>query len=117
MREENSEEKKTEIQNDEKQKNEQKLPLEWDIDQVVSWLKNLNFEEEVIKNFKENEINGKVLMELNNIKLKDDLKIKQLGRRERLLEEIEKLKNNIKGKISKNIYNIIIKKKGKIKKK
>jgi hypothetical protein len=67
---------------------------------VVSWLKNLNFEEEVINNFKENEINGKVLMELNNIKLKDDLNIKQLGRRERLLDEIEKLKNNIKGKLS-----------------
>ncbi len=74
--------------------NEEKKVEDWDIDQVANWLKNMSISEEIIDTFKENEINGKTLIELNGDELKNDLGIKQLGRRKQLLEEIDKLKTS-----------------------
>ncbi len=65
---------------------------EWTKEDVAEWLKDEEFDEAVINNFIENDIKGEHLENLNNEKLRDDLKISKLGTREDLLKKIENLK-------------------------
>ncbi len=47
--------------------------MNWNPNQVQEWLKSLSIEEEVIKAFADNSIDGSVLLSLSNEDLKNDL--------------------------------------------
>jgi len=67
--------------------------MSWRKEDVSKWIK-LKFSDhlELEKIFLDNEIDSQPLLGLTNEKLRDDLGVKQLGVRERILKEIAKLK-------------------------
>ena len=78
------------------------MSKEWKVDEVCSWLKSLCFEEEIIKKFQENKIDGNSLFSLTNDILQNVLKISNSDVRNKILEKIEGLKNSITK--SQNLY-------------
>lgn len=94
-----------------KKENSEKIE-DWNVEKVLQWLKTENLEE-VKDIFKENEINGLVLLTLSNEDFKD-LNITKFGIRRRLEISIENLRENREKNKRKN-ENIIEEKNKKIK--
>jgi hypothetical protein len=87
----NTEENKDELQENSKISYKEKIMQKWTneevqnwkIEKVVEWLKSLEItkdNQEMIKNFEENVIDGKALLLLTQDDLKNDLEINQLGK-------------------------------------
>lgn len=65
-------------------------PSKWGVEDVSKWLGENEFQT-LIPIFKENEIDGEILLNLNEEKLKNELQIKALGIREKLMKKIKTL--------------------------
>lgn len=75
----------------------QTSPNEWSIDNVITWLITaFNISDTaVLDAFRDNDIDGHVLLTaVNDAALKDDLKVKSFGKRARILQAINRLKND-----------------------
>jgi hypothetical protein len=78
----------------------------WNIKEVEEWLRSLSINEEIIKSFSDNHIEGSVLVDITIEELKEDLGkhnkffllkgVKQLGPRKKIFENIQILKNELK---------------------
>jgi hypothetical protein len=66
-------------------------PQDWTPSEVVAWMRNLGFEEDIVETFFYNDISGSILMELRLEDLKE-LDIKSFGKRHRVMAAIQKLK-------------------------
>ncbi|KAG5716742.1 Protein pob1 [Termitomyces sp. T112] len=71
---------------------EKKHPTEWDIGEVVEWLKGRGFDQDVCEKFTEQEITGDVLLELDVNLLKTELGIMAFGKRMRIANAITDLR-------------------------
>jgi len=60
----------------------------WNVNQVCEWLENFKDFLQYVEIFKENEITGEDLLELNEENLDKNLNIKKLGHRKRIIREI-----------------------------
>jgi hypothetical protein len=65
----------------------------WSVDDVVIWLKSIGFDR-YGRNFKENDITGKHLLELTKADLQHDLNIASLGHRMDIIKMIDQLKQS-----------------------
>ncbi|CAG8264191.1 unnamed protein product [Penicillium olsonii] len=68
-------------------------PTDWTPSEVVAWMRNLGFEEDVVEKFFENDISGSILLELQPEDLKE-LDIKSFGKRHRVMSSIQSLRNS-----------------------
>jgi len=86
-------------------------PRKWTSKQVGAWCEvEMKLPTSICKTLRENEINGRALMRLNDTELKDDLKVSSSKLRKDLLEKIYELaqKNGIKGvKLPSSTANLI----------
>ncbi|KAG6887274.1 hypothetical protein C0995_016498 [Termitomyces sp. Mi166 len=71
---------------------EKKHPSEWDVGEVVEWLKGRGFDPDVCEKFTEQEITGDVLLELDVNLLKTELGIMAFGKRMRIANAITELR-------------------------
>ncbi|KAG6864282.1 hypothetical protein C0991_010835 [Blastosporella zonata] len=78
-------------QNDVKEK-EKTHPSEWDVAEVVEWLKGKGFDQDVCEKFTEQEITGDVLLELDVNLLKTEIGIMAFGKRMRIANAITDLR-------------------------
>ncbi|KAI5790249.1 hypothetical protein EDC01DRAFT_788515 [Geopyxis carbonaria] len=70
-------------------------PMNWDCDQVLACLHQRNIERETIEKFRFHEVNGRgMLTFLNNEVLRDDMDIRQLGRRLAVMYIVDELRRN-----------------------
>ena len=69
--------------------------LEWNVDEVASWLKHIGLSEHSAE-FKKNHITGKNLMDLNDNDLREDLKVSSVGHRKDFMKSVEHLKKMLK---------------------
>jgi hypothetical protein len=69
-------------------------PFTWDVRRVQSWVKeNFAFGNELAERFHENDVDGEVLLDgINDSTLKEDLHIKSLGQRVKIIRKIGELK-------------------------
>ena len=71
------------------------LPLtQWDSQTVLSWIKCIDLgpaESEALKQFEENMVTGKDLAEITDAELKEDLGIKALGARKKIVRELSRV--------------------------
>ncbi|KAM6459204.1 WD repeat, SAM and U-box domain-containing protein 1 isoform 3-T5 [Liasis olivaceus] len=67
----------------------------WTEEDVSVWLQTHNLQD-LVENFKRNNIDGKELLSLTKESLIDDLKIESLGLRSKVLRNIEELRNEMK---------------------
>ncbi|CRG90170.1 Protein BOB1 [Talaromyces islandicus] len=65
----------------------------WSPEDVVSWMRNEGFDDDVINKFLVNDISGSILLELQTEDLKE-LEIQSFGKRRRLMNAIKYLKNS-----------------------
>eukprot|EP00002_Diphylleia_rotans_P000853 TRINITY_DN10455_c0_g1_i1.p1 TRINITY_DN10455_c0_g1~~TRINITY_DN10455_c0_g1_i1.p1 ORF type:complete len:889 (+),score=195.27 TRINITY_DN10455_c0_g1_i1:131-2797(+) len=65
----------------------------WDVDEVVAWLKSIEMEA-YADAFREEKIDGRVLVALNDIHLQESLKVPTLGHRKAIMMAIQDLKSN-----------------------
>ena len=69
-------------------------PSNWSVDDVCHWLKSYGLEK-LVDTFKDNEIDGDCLLTLDSNLLKEELGIKALGPRSKILKQIEALKKEM----------------------
>ncbi|KAJ5480660.1 Sterile alpha motiftype 2 [Penicillium diatomitis] len=67
---------------------------DWSPQDVVTWLRSVGFEEDVIQKFYWNDISGSILLELQAEDLKE-LEITSFGKRRRLMSSIQTLRDNV----------------------
>jgi len=67
-------------------------PAQWNVEQVVDWLKSKEFEQDICDKFLEEEITGDVLLDLDTEALKSELGISAFGKRKRLTKAIAELR-------------------------
>jgi hypothetical protein len=76
-----------------KEKEKEKThPSEWNVEEVVEWLKSKGFGEDVCEKFTEQEITGDVLLELDVNLLKNEIGIIAFGKRVRIANAITELR-------------------------
>lgn len=63
----------------------------WTIDNVAEWLQQIDMDEYISK-FKENEIDGFILVDLTELHLKEELGINKLGHRLKIMKYLQQLK-------------------------
>ncbi|KAK0230188.1 hypothetical protein IW262DRAFT_1336895 [Armillaria fumosa] len=73
-------------------KKEKTHPSEWSLDDVIDWLKNKGFDQDVCEKFTEQEITGDVLLELDVNLLKTEIGIMAFGKRMRIANAITDLR-------------------------
>ncbi|KAF9000253.1 hypothetical protein BDQ17DRAFT_1359916 [Cyathus striatus] len=71
---------------------EKKHPSEWNVDEVIDWLKSKGFDQDVCGKFIEQEITGDVLLELDANILKSEIGILAFGKRVRIANAISDLR-------------------------
>ncbi|KAG6810375.1 hypothetical protein H0H92_012109 [Tricholoma furcatifolium] len=71
---------------------EKKHPSEWELPDVIDWLKSRGFDQDVCDKFTEQEITGDVLLELDAALLKTELGIMAFGKRVRIANAIAELR-------------------------
>ncbi|KAJ6043992.1 uncharacterized protein N7446_002189 [Penicillium canescens] len=67
-------------------------PRDWTPFQVKGWLQSLNFEDDVVEKFFENDISGSIILDLDYNFLFKELEIKSFGKRYRLMSSIDSLR-------------------------
>ncbi|RPD67460.1 hypothetical protein L226DRAFT_529790 [Lentinus tigrinus ALCF2SS1-7] len=67
-------------------------PSEWNVEEVIEWLKSKGFDQGVCDKFIEQEITGDVLLELNADILKSEIGIAAFGKRVRIVNAITELR-------------------------
>ncbi|KAJ3287821.1 WD repeat, SAM and U-box domain-containing protein 1 [Rhizoclosmatium sp. JEL0117] len=65
---------------------------DWTVEMVAEWVRQKGAYEEVVESFKQQAIDGSVLLTLTAEDLRDELKVSQLGVRRKILMGIEKLR-------------------------
>ena len=68
-------------------------PHDWTPSEVVGWMRNLGFEDDIVEKFFYNDISGSILLELQLEDLKE-LDIKSFGKRHRVMTAIQRLKKS-----------------------
>ncbi|KAG6829037.1 hypothetical protein H0H87_012807 [Tephrocybe sp. NHM501043] len=83
---------KDEEKEDKEKEKEKTHPSEWDVSEVVEWLKSKGFDSDVCDKFTEQEITGDVLLELDVNLLKTEIGIMAFGKRMRIANAITDLR-------------------------
>ncbi|CAG7991051.1 unnamed protein product [Penicillium salamii] len=68
-------------------------PHDWTPSEVVGWMRNLGFEDDIVETFFYNDISGSILLELQTEDLKE-LDIKSFGKRHRVMSSIQSLRSS-----------------------
>ncbi|KAJ3874772.1 hypothetical protein F5051DRAFT_415971 [Lentinula edodes] len=77
--------------NEQAKEKEKTHPSEWNVDEVVEWVRTKGFGEDVCAKFTEQEITGDVLLELDVNLLKNEIGIMAFGKRVRIANAIAEL--------------------------
>ncbi|GAW03000.1 Protein pob1 [Lentinula edodes] len=78
--------------NEQAKEKEKTHPSEWNVDEVVEWVRGKGFGEDVCAKFTEQEITGDVLLELDVNLLKNEIGIMAFGKRVRIANAIAELR-------------------------
>jgi hypothetical protein len=69
-----------------------KNPADWSTDIVCAWANDLKYSTDTVSSLSANSVNGHILLSLNATEIRDELKIKSIAERRRLLADVVTLK-------------------------